>query len=135
MGSVNKVILVGRLGADPELKYGSTGKAFCNMSLATTESWKDKGGSKQEKTEWHRIVSFGDTAENVAKFMKKGSECFVEGKIQTRQYEKDGQKHYATDILADRVVFLGKGDGSSGRQQDRGATDPDPTADDGDLPF
>lgn len=115
MGSVNKVILVGNLGADPELKYTPSGKAVCNIRIATTETWKDKAGEKQEKTEWHRIVIWNEQGENAAKYLAKGRSCYVEGKLQTRSYDKDGQKHYATDIVADRVVFLGGGERSSGQ--------------------
>jgi single-strand DNA-binding protein len=110
MGSVNKVILVGRLGADPELKSTQSGRSVCNLSVATSEQWKDKQtGQKQEKTEWHRVTVWGDQAENCGKFLAKGREVYIEGKLQTRSYEKDGQKHYATDIVADRVTFLGGG--------------------------
>lgn len=109
MGSVNKVILVGNLGADPELKYTPSSRAVVNMSIATTEHFKDKGGQRQEKTEWHRITVWGDTAENCAKYLAKGRSVYIEGRLQTRSWEKDGQKHYATDVVADRVVFLGGG--------------------------
>lgn len=121
MGSVNKVILVGHLGADPELKYTPSSKAVCNMRIATTETWKDKGGAKQEKTEWHRITVWDETAENCAKYLVKGSSAYVEGRLETRTYEKDGQKHYATDIIASRVVFLGGGDGKERQRQERPA--------------
>ena len=110
MGSVNKVILVGRLGADPEVKHLQNDRAVCNLSVATSEQWKDKQtGQKQEKTEWHRVTVWGEQAENCGKFLAKGREVYIEGKLQTRSYEKDGQKHYATDVVADRVVFLGGG--------------------------
>jgi single-strand DNA-binding protein len=138
MGSINKVILVGRLGADPELKYGPSGKAICNLRIATSETWKDKSGAKQEKTEWHRCTLFGDQAENASKYLAKGREVYVEGRLQTRSYEKEGQKHYATDIVADRVVFLGggerKGDESKpdGGGQVRGPVTP---PDDDDVAF
>jgi single-strand DNA-binding protein len=118
MGSVNKVILVGNLGADPELKYTPANKAVCNLRIATTETWKDKSGAKQEKTEWHRITAWGDTAENAAKYLAKGRSVYVEGKLQTRTYDKDGHKHYATDVVAERVVFIGGGNGE--RQEPRG---------------
>ena len=109
MGSVNKVILVGNLGADPEVRHTQSERSVCNLSIATTEVWKDKGGQKQEKTEWHRVTVWGEQAENCGKFLAKGREVYIEGKLQTRSYEKDGQKHYATDVVADRVVFLGGG--------------------------
>jgi single-strand DNA-binding protein len=111
MGSVNKVILVGNLGADPELKYTPSSRALCNLRIATTEVFKDKGGQRQEKTEWHRVTVWGEQAENCSKYLAKGRSVYVEGRLQTRSYDKDGQKHYATDVVADRVVFLGSGGG------------------------
>jgi len=111
MGSVNKVILVGNLGADPELKYTPSSRALCNLRIATTEVYKDKGGQRQEKTEWHRVTVWGDQAENCSKYLAKGRSVYIEGRLQTRSYDKEGQKHYATDVVADRVVFLGSGAG------------------------
>jgi single-strand DNA-binding protein len=112
MGSVNKVILIGNLGADPELKYTPTNRALCNLRIATTEVYKDKAGQRQEKTEWHRVTVWGDQATNCSKYLAKGRSVYVEGRLQTRTYDKDGQKHYATDVVADRVVFLGSGGGA-----------------------
>lgn len=109
MGSLNRVTIIGNLGADPELKYTPASAAVCNFSVATTETWKDKGGEKQEKTEWHRIVVWRDLAENCAKYLSKGRAVCVEGKLQTRTYEKDGIKRYTTEIVAHNVVFLGGG--------------------------
>ena len=114
MGSVNKVILIGNLGADPELKYTPSNRPLCNLRIATTEVFKDKSGQRQEKTEWHRVTVWGDQAENCNKYLAKGRSVYVEGRLQTRSYDKDGQKHYATDIVADRVVFLGSGGGGGG---------------------
>jgi len=114
MGSVNKVILVGNLGADPELKYTPSSRPLCNLRIATTEVYKDKSGQRQEKTEWHRVTVWGDTAENCNKYLAKGRSVYIEGRLQTRSYDKDGQKHYATDVVADRVVFLGGGGGERG---------------------
>ena len=111
MGSVNKVILVGNLGADPELKYTPSSRPLCNLRIATTDVYKDKAGQRQEKTEWHRVTVWGDQAENCNKYLAKGRSVYIEGRLQTRSYDKDGQKHYATDIVADRVVFLGSGGG------------------------
>ena len=111
MGSINKVILIGNLGADPELKYTPSSRALCNLRIATTEVFKDKSGQKQERTEWHRVTVWGDQAENCSKYLSKGRSVYIEGKLQTRSYEKEGQKHYATDVVADRVVFLGGGGG------------------------
>jgi single-strand DNA-binding protein len=111
MGSINKVILIGNLGADPELKYTPSSRALCNLRVATTEVFKDKTGQRQEKTEWHRVTVWGDQAENCSKYLSKGRSVYIEGKLQTRTYDKEGQKHYATDVVADRVVFLGGGGG------------------------
>jgi single-strand DNA-binding protein len=119
MGSVNKVILVGNLGADPELKYTPSSRPLCNLRIATTEVYKDKSGQRQEKTEWHRVTVWGDTAENCNKYLSKGRSVYVEGRLQTRSYDKDGQKHYATDVVADRVVFLGGGGGKEGGGEGR----------------
>src|SRR5579872_4313782 len=114
MGSVNKVILIGNLGADPELKYTPSSRPLCNLRVATTEVFKDKSGQRQERTEWHRVTVWGDQAENCSKYLAKGRSVYIEGKLQTRSYEKEGQKHYATDVVADRVVFLGGGGGGGG---------------------
>ena len=117
MGSVNKVILIGNLGADPELKYTPSQRPLCNLRIATTEVFKDKSGQRQEKTEWHRVTVWGDQAENCNKYLAKGRSVYVEGRLQTRSYDKDGQKHYATDVVADRVVFLGSGGRRRGRRR------------------
>src|SRR3954467_8279650 len=114
MGSVNKVILVGNLGADPELKYTPSSRPLCNLRIATTDVFKDKAGQRQEKTEWHRVTVWGDQAENCSKYLAKGRSVYIEGRLQTRSYDKEGQKHYATDVVADRVVFLGSGGGGAG---------------------
>lgn len=117
MASVNKIILVGFLGADPELAYTPNNRAVCKLSVATNETWKDKDGQKQERTEWHRVVVWGELGENCEKYLAKGRMVYVEGRIQTRSWEdKSGQKRYTTEIIADRVVFLGGGDsaGQSG---------------------
>ena len=114
MGSVNKVILIGNLGADPELKYTPSSRALCNLRIATTDVFKDKGGQRQERTEWHRVTVWGDQAENCSKYLSKGRSVYVEGRLQTRSYDKEGQKHYATDVVAERVVFLGSGGGGGG---------------------
>lgn len=106
--SVNKVILLGRLGQDPELKYTPGGSAVCNFSLATTESWTDKQGQKQEKTEWHRVVVWGKLAELCNQYLAKGRQAFLEGRLQTRSWDdKDGNKRYTTEILASTVQFIG----------------------------
>ncbi|HEY5284979.1 MAG TPA: single-stranded DNA-binding protein [Polyangia bacterium] len=116
MGSVNKVILVGNLGADPELKYTPSNRPVCNLSIATNEVWKDKAGQKQERTEWHRVNVWGDQAEHCSKYLAKGRMVYVEGRIQTRSWDdKEGKKRYTTEVVADRVVFLGgQGPGAEG---------------------
>jgi single-strand DNA-binding protein len=107
--SVNKVILVGNLGRDPELRHLPSGQAKCSFSIATTENFTDRGGQKQERTEWHNIVTWGKTAENCGQYLKKGRQVYVEGRITTRSYEaKDGSgKRYITEIIAQTVQFLG----------------------------
>jgi single-strand DNA-binding protein len=113
MGSVNKVILVGNLGADPELKYTPSNRAVCHLSVATNEVWKDKGGQKQERTEWHRVNVWAEQAETCAKFLTKGRMVYVEGRLQTRSWDdKEGKKRYSTEVVAERVVFLGGGSGA-----------------------
>jgi single-strand DNA-binding protein len=109
MSSVNKVILLGRLGQDPELKNTPSGQSVCNFSIATTESWNDKSsGQKQERTEWHRVVVWGKLAEISNQYLAKGRQAYVEGKIQTRSWEDDkGNKRYSTEILAKDIVFVG----------------------------
>lgn len=116
MGSVNKWIGIGNLGADPELKYTATSRAVTNFSVACNEVWKDKAGQRQEKTEWIRITVWGDQAENCAKYLSKGRSVYVEGRLETTSYEKNGQKHYSTQVVADRVVFLAGGQERSGQQ-------------------
>jgi single-strand DNA-binding protein len=112
--SVNKVIILGRLGQDPELKYTPSGTAVCNFSLATSESWTDKSGAKQEKTEWHRIVVWGKLAELCNQYLSKGRQAFVEGKLQTRSWDdKDGTKRYSTEVMANTVQFIGGQAGAS----------------------
>lgn len=112
MGSVNKVILVGNLGRDAELRYTPGGDAVATLALATTEVYKDKQGQKQEKTEWHRVNVWGKTAENLSQYMTKGKQIYVEGRIETRTWDdKDGNKKYSTEVKADTVTLLGsKGD-------------------------
>jgi single-strand DNA-binding protein len=108
MGSVNKVILVGNLGADPELKYTPSNRPVCNLSVATNDVWKDKAGQKQERTEWHRVTVWGEPAENCAKYLAKGRMVYIEGRLQTRSWDdKEGKKRYTTEVVSDRVVFLG----------------------------
>ena len=121
MGSVNKVILVGNLGRDAELRYTPGGAAVATLNLATTEVWNDKGGQRQEKTEWHRIVLWGKQAESLQEYLTKGKQIYVEGRLQTRQWDdKDGNKKYTTEIKADRITLLGGGGGARGGGMERG---------------
>jgi single-strand DNA-binding protein len=124
MGSVNKVILVGNLGRDAELRYTPGGAAVATLNMATTEVWNDKAGQKQEKTEWHRVVLWGKSAETLSEYLTKGKQIYVEGRLQTRQWDdKDGNKRYTTEIRGDRIVLLSGGGGGmgAGRSQGRGA--------------
>jgi single-strand DNA-binding protein len=115
MASVNKVILIGNLGRDPEVRYMPDGGAITNISIATTENWKDKNGEKQEKTEWHRVAFFGKLAEIAGEYLKKGSQVYVEGRLQTRKWQdKDGNDKYTTEIVADRMQMLGSRQGMGG---------------------
>jgi single-strand DNA-binding protein len=114
MAGLNKVMLIGHLGRDPEIRYSQQGLAIVNFSVATSEQWTDKNtGEKQEKTEWHRVLAFGKPAEILEKYLSKGSQVYIEGRLQTRNYEKDGQTHYITEIIVSNFQFLG-----GGRQND-----------------
>lgn len=118
MASVNKVILVGNLGRDPEVRYMPNGEAVANFSIATTENWKDKSGVKQEKTEWHNIVMYRKLAEIAGEYLKKGRPVYVEGRLQTRKWEKDGVTRYSTEIIADSMQMLGGRDGGGNASYD-----------------
>lgn len=109
MASINKVILVGNLGRDPEVRYTASGDAMCNLSVATTDNWRDKAtGEKKEQTEWHRVSFFGKTAEVCGQYLKKGSQIYVEGSLRTRKWtDKDGQEKYSTEIRGDVMQMLG----------------------------
>jgi len=144
MASVNKVILIGNLGRDPELRYTQGGQAVANFTLATTERFPTKDGERQERTEWHRIVAWARTAELCAQYLSKGRSVYVEGRLQTREWEdKEGQKRRTTEIVAQTVQFLGGRDGGGSSARSAGAgTDalqsddegaPPPPADD--IPF
>jgi|SRR3990167_2622606 len=114
--SVNKVILVGALGADPEIKVGE--RTLTKMSVATNESWTDKEGVKQEKTEWHKVTAWGKLGDLCGQYLKKGRQVYVEGKIQTRSWDDDaGVKKYITEVVADTVKFLGKSDKENTNEQ------------------
>ena len=156
---INKVILIGNLGRDPETRYMPSGGAVTNVTVATSESWKDKqSGQMQDRTEWHKVVFFNKLAEIAGQYLKKGSKVYIEGSLRTRSYDKDGQKHYTTEIVASEMQMLdgrgGQGGGSDegqgfdhgfdqtpapapARQQRPAATQsPQPAADfDDDIPF
>ncbi|HEB59722.1 MAG TPA: single-stranded DNA-binding protein [Gammaproteobacteria bacterium] len=144
---VNKVILIGNLGADPEVRYMSNGGAVCNVTLATSESWKDKNtGEQQERTEWHRVVFYRRLAEIVGEYLKKGSKIYVEGKLQTRKWQdKNGQDRYTTEIIANEMQMLDSR-GGGGNFDSAPASRPEPVAEpaamgagagefDDDIPF
>lgn len=144
-GGVNKVILIGNLGKDPEVRFTPSGAAVANFNIATNESWTDKSGQKQERTEWHRIVVWGKLAELCGEYLKKGRQCYVEGRLQTRDWtDKEGKKNYTTEIVAQTVQFLGGGPGRAdggGRPADFGGGPPDdlggppPSSGGDDIPF
>jgi single-strand DNA-binding protein len=114
-GGVNKAILIGNLGADPEVRFTPGGQAVANFRIATSESWKDKEGNKQEKTEWHRIVVWGKLAELCGEYLKKGRKAYVEGRLQTREWtDKEGKKNYTTEVVAKEVTFLDSRDSAGG---------------------
>src|SRR3954463_4873944 len=120
MASVNKVILVGNLGRDPETRYLPDGGAVANIRIATTDTWKDKSGEKQEHTEWHRVAFFGKLAEIAGEYLKKGSPVYVEGRIRTRKWQdKEGQERYSTEIVADRMQLLGGRGGGESMMRER----------------
>ena len=152
MGSVNKVILVGNLGRDAELRYTPGGAAVATLNMATTETWTDKSGQRQEKTEWHRVVFWGKVAESLTEYLTKGKQVYVEGRLETRQWnDKDGNKRYTTEIKGDKIVLLGSAGGGGGRgggmsrgggeesmggaQPSHGADVPDTPLTDDDIPF
>ena len=119
MASVNKVILIGNLGRDPETRYTTGGDAVTNLRIATTETWKDKAGEKQEKTEWHTVVLFGRQAEIAGEYLKKGRPVYIEGRLQTRKYtDKEGVEKYSTEVVGDRMQLLGGREGGGGGSGD-----------------
>src|SRR6476660_5080771 len=137
-GGVNKVILVGNLGADPEVRFTPGGQPVANFRIATSESWTDKSGQKQERTEWHRIVVWGKLGELCGEYLAKGRQCFVEGRLQTREWtDKENKKNYTTEIVATTIQFIGSRDGAgagSGASRGGGSADfgpPPPGMDDG----
>ena len=145
MASVNKAILIGNLGKDPELRYTSSGQAVASFSLATTDRYKDKEGNWQERTDWHNIVVWGRQGETAKEYLSKGRSAYIEGRIQTRSYDdKEGNKKWITEIVASRVQFLGgRGEGgsksgessNSGAEETQKVTEPLVNQEDDDLPF
>jgi len=142
MGSVNKVILVGNLGADPELRYTDKGTAVCTMRLATNRSFKDQEGKRQDQTSWHRVVAWGKQGEVCKEYLAKGRQVYVEGRLQTNAYtDQAGTKRYSTEVVTNSVVFLGKngsngtrssGGGAAAASSDAAETETEP---DDDIPF
>ena len=126
MAGLNKVLIIGNLGRDVELKYSQTGVAVGRLAVATSDSWTDAQGQKQEKTEWHNVTVFGKLAENCGKYLKKGSKVYVEGKLQTDSYDKDGQTHYSTKIIANTVQFLDSKESGTGTGNGQGGYSPQP---------
>ncbi len=125
MRGVNKVILVGNLGRDPEVRYTKDGTAVANLNLATTETWNDGSGQRQERTEWHKVVAWGKLAEIAKEYLGKGKQVYIEGRLQTRSWEdKEGVKRYTTEIKADQMVMLG-GRGGDGTSRDSGPPPPE----------
>ena len=129
MASVNRVILIGNLGRDPEIRYTQGGEPIANFSLATNEAWTDRSGQKQERTEWHRVVFFGGLADVACKYLEKGAQAYVEGKLRTRKWEdKQGVEHFSTEVVGKELIMLGK--------KTERYVDPNPDIPDGpDIPF
>jgi single-strand DNA-binding protein len=137
MRGVNKVILVGNLGADPDVRYSSTGAAVVNFRIATSENWTNKEGGKETRTEWHRIVAFGKLAEICAEYLNKGKQVYVEGRLRSRSWEdKEGNKKWTTEVVASNVVMLG---GAGDQPRETGGEPPedipDRTQQEDDIPF
>jgi len=139
MAGVNKAIVLGHLGADPELRYTPAGLAIASLRIATSETWKDKQtGEKQERTEWHRVEAFGRLAEIIGEYLKKGAQIYVEGKLRTDEYEKDGVKRWSTKIIAGEMRMLGKQERATGAPRSSGkpaGQQPPPPEDDDEIPF
>ncbi len=134
--SVNKVILIGNLGKDPELRYAPSGSAVANFSLATSEQWKDQEGNPQERTSWHNIVVWGKLAEIAAEYLKKGRKVYVEGRIQYRDYEgKDGNKRYVTEVVVNDLVMLGSRQDGGEKEEPAPGAPPSVSEEKDDLPF
>jgi single-strand DNA-binding protein len=132
MASLNRVNLIGNLGKDPEIRHTQSGAAVANLSLATNEVFKNASGEKVERTEWHRVVLFGKLAEVAGEYLKKGSPIYLEGRLQTRSWEKDGATRYATEVVGTSLQFLGNGNGNGKKN---GGSDEPPPVGDNDIPF
>jgi len=137
MLGVNKVILVGNLGADPEVRYSSTGTAVANFRIATSENWTNKEGGKETRTDWHRVVAFGKLGEICAEYLRKGKQVYVEGKLRTRSWDdKEGNKRWITEVVASNMVMLGQAaDQAKTMGGEPGETPPEPTQQEDDIPF
>ena len=145
MSGVNKAILVGNLGSDPELRHTGSGTTVANFSLATSENFKNREGERQTRTEWHKVVAFGKLAEICGQYLQKGKQVYIEGRIQTRSWEdQSGNKKYTTEVIANQMVMLGRAGDGSGRaggsesqevQNEDGGSQVPPADDDDDLPF
>ena len=140
--SVNRVMLIGNLGKDPEVRFTGTGRAVARFPIATSEVWNDQEGQRQERTEWHNVVVWGKQGESCGQYLAKGRQVYIEGSIRTRQYDdKEGNRRYMTEIIAQRVQFLGGGgrgaDARGGGMSDEPAAPPPPpaAAEDDDIPF
>lgn len=134
MASVNKAIIIGNLGKDPEVRYTASGEALCNITVATSETWKDKAtGERREQTEWHRVVLFGGIARVAADYLRKGGAVYVEGRLRTRKWQgQSGEARYSTEVVADTLRLLGR---REDRPDDRPASRAAPGVDDLDIPF
>lgn len=135
MAGVNKAIIVGRLGRDPELKYTPNGTAVCSFNVATSEQWKDGSGEKRERTEWHKIVAWKRLAEICGEYLKKGSQVYIEGRLQTRDWEKDGVKRYTTEIVINNMQMLDFSGSRSDRDEPRHSDNKAADMPDDDIPF
>jgi len=140
MASVNKAIILGNLGRDPELRHTPGGKAVATLRIATNEVWTDQSGERQERTEWHTVVVWGRQAENCNQYLKKGRSVYIEGRLTTRKWQdKDGEDRYSTEIVADRVQFIGGGTGAGGgggrEFEDQSLEPPPPGGGGDDIPF
>jgi single-strand DNA-binding protein len=137
MASVNKAILLGNLGRDPELRHTQGGKAVATLRIATNDVWTDASGERQERTEWHTVVVWGRQAENCNQYLKKGRTVYIEGRLQTRKWQdKEGKDRYSTEIVADRVQFIGGGGGQGGGSSYEDAQlEPPPSGSSDDIPF